>query len=740
MADGKIRVSFEPKGDKELINAIKSLNRETKKLRGINVLTEKSVDGVSKAKGRQNRNAKDLDKTLFGLGGTLSVLRSKMLLGAFAIKQFTDFGGRLIKQANQYNALERSFDQLAFSTDLSADSMQKFSKAANNTISQTDIMTQANNAMLLGIADSTEQMSELFTISHKLAKAVGKDATFGMESLTTGIGRQSRLMLDNLGIIVKAEEAYKKYADELGKSVEDLTVVEQKQAFMNEALDKARDKASLLIAPVNDSSDAYNQLTASLNDAGVVFAQVFTDQVKPAINILRNMSDLMTPERVNAYLTVLKGVGVAMAFYALKTKEAVIWQTRLGWGVIATGIGLATEALIKYTDVLDVSNSETEAIIDTTAKYIEELNNLKKVELIKELEGLEKQLKPLNTTIEESANKMQNLGDVEIVSLFPIDETETYNEKFGEVFENIRNGTIGLTEAHELLANTQKEGNFVIDESVGLSAKEKAEIEKKIFAIKELLTILGTSTLSYNELTDAQKKALDLYKKTPEGLSGVIQAQIEWVKNNKEAFESVEQQIAVIKMLENQLASLKDKYEDNASASAKSIGKVLNSLSQLNAASAGSAKVTARLQQASIVANTASAAMAAISPPTGAPTPIGYANMAAVIALGAAQVLEISRAIGDMNKFETGGLIGGRRHSQGGTIIEAERGEFVMSRNAVNTIGVENLNRMNQGQSGGGGSINISINGGMISPDFVENELAESIREAVRRGADFGIS
>ena len=63
-----------------------------------------------------------------------------------------------------------------------------------------------------------------------------------------------------------------------------------------------------------------------------------------------------------------------------------------------------------------------------------------------------------------------------------------------------------------------------------------------------------------------------------------------------------------------------------------------------------------------------------------------------------------------------------------------------MSRNSVSAIGVENLNRMNQGQSSGGGSINININGGMISPDFVENELAESIREAVRRGADFGIS
>ena len=90
-------------------------------------------------------------------------------------------------------------------------------------------------------------------------------------------------------------------------------------------------------------------------------------------------------------------------------------------------------------------------------------------------------------------------------------------------------------------------------------------------------------------------------------------------------------------------------------------------------------------------------------------------------------------------QFQSGGMVGGRRHSEGGTVIEAEQGEFVMSRNAVSAIGVENLNRMNQGQNGGGG-INISINGGMISPDFVENELAESIREAVRRGADFGIS
>ena len=92
---------------------------------------------------------------------------------------------------------------------------------------------------------------------------------------------------------------------------------------------------------------------------------------------------------------------------------------------------------------------------------------------------------------------------------------------------------------------------------------------------------------------------------------------------------------------------------------------------------------------------------------------------------------------GIYGKFEQGGYVGGRPHSQGGTIIEAERGEFVMSRNAVESIGLETLNQMNQ--TGGGASINVSVTGNVLTQDFVEGELAESIKEAVRRGSDFGI-
>ncbi len=56
--------------------------------------------------------------------------------------------------------------------------------------------------------------------------------------------------------------------------------------------------------------------------------------------------------------------------------------------------------------------------------------------------------------------------------------------------------------------------------------------------------------------------------------------------------------------------------------------------------------------------------------------------------------------------YEKGGMIGGRRHAEGGTLIEAERGEAIMTRGAVATFGPL-LSLMNQ--AGGGVSFNSNL-------------------------------
>ena len=51
-------------------------------------------------------------------------------------------------------------------------------------------------------------------------------------------------------------------------------------------------------------------------------------------------------------------------------------------------------------------------------------------------------------------------------------------------------------------------------------------------------------------------------------------------------------------------------------------------------------------------------------------------------------------------------------------MIEAEQGEFVMSREATEAVGIENLNRMNAGLGGGGGS-SIVINNPILGKDTI---------------------
>ena len=105
------------------------------------------------------------------------------------------------------------------------------------------------------------------------------------------------------------------------------------------------------------------------------------------------------------------------------------------------------------------------------------------------------------------------------------------------------------------------------------------------------------------------------------------------------------------------------------------------------------------------------------------------------MAKGVPYVLAVGGAIAAFKasqKFEQGGEVGGRRHSQGGTLIEAEQGEFVMSRNAVQSIGLENLAQMNATGSTG---ITINIQGNMVgNEEFVRDTLIPEINKTVSEG------
>ena len=114
--------------------------------------------------------------------------------------------------------------------------------------------------------------------------------------------------------------------------------------------------------------------------------------------------------------------------------------------------------------------------------------------------------------------------------------------------------------------------------------------------------------------------------------------------------------------------------------------------------------------------------------------PMAIPVQALLAGIGLAQASQ-AIAANPIPKFQSGGLVGGNRHSQGGTTIEAEQGEFVMSRSAVQTAGLDTMNRINQGK-GGGTNIVVNISGNVMTEEFTQDQVIPVIKDALRRGED----
>jgi len=204
-----------------------------------------------------------------------------------------------IDRAMKLEDLTVAFENLAGGTKQAAMMQEELNRAFKGTIEQSKMLEQANNAMLLGVAKNSKEMAFLAMAGRRLAKAVGKDAAYGFESLVTGIGRQSRMMLDNLGIVVKTEVAYAAYAAELGKTAAELTDAEKKQAFMNATMDATREKLSRLgidTETLNEKWAKFKTTWANIFTAvgsGIAsVAETFHDLVR---DVSRGIRDVFSP-------------------------------------------------------------------------------------------------------------------------------------------------------------------------------------------------------------------------------------------------------------------------------------------------------------------------------------------------------------------------------------------------------------------------------------------------------------
>lgn len=144
--------------------------------------------------------------------------------------------------------------------------IDKVKAASLGTVSEMDIISSSNRAMMLGLSADADKLANLMEVAAFRGRAMGVDTTKAFNDIVTGVGRASPLILDNLGIVINAKETYEKYAENIGKSASELTKAEKTQAIFNAVLDEGNKMLDDAGGLVLDNAGKIEKLDASWKD------------------------------------------------------------------------------------------------------------------------------------------------------------------------------------------------------------------------------------------------------------------------------------------------------------------------------------------------------------------------------------------------------------------------------------------------------------------------------------------
>lgn len=195
-----------------------------------------------------------LDLGLSGLQSALGTLQQV----AQAIADVSQAGAQFSRLDNSFQSLSNSFGSNGTAI------ISAIEGVTQGTLSQSTIMQQANNAMLLGVADTADEFETLAKIAVDRGRAMGISMEYAFESIVKGVGRLSPLILDNLGIVLDADTTYAKFAETIGKTADALTDAEKRQALLARLKEEVSDFDS---TAVMDGAAAWERFTASVANA-----------------------------------------------------------------------------------------------------------------------------------------------------------------------------------------------------------------------------------------------------------------------------------------------------------------------------------------------------------------------------------------------------------------------------------------------------------------------------------------
>ena len=200
------------------------------------------------------------------------------LVAAFSVGVVANYIKEAYKAAAVTEGVKRAFDKLGVSLDA-------LKKATRGTVDEFKLMQSAVQANNLGVP--VEQLATLFEFAQKRAEETGESVDYLVQSIVTGIGRKSVLILDNLGLSsVRINDEFKKMGD-FGAAVG--KIVREELDKMGDVAETANTRIQRLSASMENLKGAFGAFVNS--GVGSGFLDIMTEITDSFSFLLDPLSD-----------------------------------------------------------------------------------------------------------------------------------------------------------------------------------------------------------------------------------------------------------------------------------------------------------------------------------------------------------------------------------------------------------------------------------------------------------------
>ena len=788
----------------------------------------REIEKARKEQGKYDRAGVLTTRGTRNVHGSLSVLRSKLLLASFAFGGLTRISRTFTDASrDQEIAVKRVssvIESQGFISGITTKQVEELASQLQATTGVTDELTLESSALLLSfqnigkdifpmaqkaVLDMTSALNQgrintetLKTQSIQLAKALDNPVK-GLNSLTrsgTTFDEQTKKQIKTLvnqGDILQAQtiilneinkqygntasiDSFEKSSRALNSAIGDLN--ERVGDFMTPAIKEMQEAMTGFINSVTKRDLA--NLSASLGILSLAFVGLNRNLIK-SIVLSQSFQKVLIGTKIGvvALLSTIVVKKILDFSGAFKNLSGNIDNTSKSINEIKEEISAMSDALLDAEilrlelKLFGTEAQKSEALVKDLSKSVSN------IAVDSGVDNLSQQIDITNAGSQESIDLMKKIGLIAQENSKQLTESEKQAQKI--LLENTDLDKIKLETLKEIKKNKKSEGGDDPENQKKLlkSLKEKALVlQAEDDLQKELIQTQIDLGLTNVDISDASIEAIKnqiklnhdlveskkLLKEEEEQRLKDIEMQQEMISNietenhnlrmqflsefSNAFFGFMEQRRA--KELEISLSSIDnernrinqsvmseeqkqiklealDKKEDNLRKRShnKSIDLQILQLLGTQAMSVAEIYMKSQVAKANAVAT------------------LPFPAFIPVIAMLQNQMLSsigmalTSGAVGvaglQAQKFQYGGLVGGNLHSSGGTMIEAERGEFVMSRNAVENFGVANMEAINNGSAS---PVNITFNNPVMSEDYTEDVIIPQIKRAVQRGADIGVS